>query len=113
MKRWVCFEMPVMVVVEVDDHEKHEEVTKVVLSTEEIDLARDDRGHFLVYDESMERVHSDTQENVHALTLATCQDTWPERHLWEEGADPRAWPGLYDGDEDLEEDDFEDLEDEG
>lgn len=44
---------------------------------------------------------------MHALTLATYQDTWPERHHWEEGADPRRWPGLYD-EEDLDED-FEDL----
>lgn len=49
-----------MALVDVDDYEEREEVTKVVLSTEEIDLARDDRGNFLVYDESMERVHSDT-----------------------------------------------------
>jgi hypothetical protein len=103
--------MPVMVQVEVDDHAEHEEVTKVVLCEEEIDLARDFRGHFLVYDEEMRPVPGDAQENVHAMVLAEGRAYWPERLEWEEGPDPLRWPILYEDDDGAVDDAADDPED--
>jgi hypothetical protein len=47
VKRWVRFVMPIMV--EVDS--EHDEVLRMVTLPEEIREDRDDRGHFLIYDE--------------------------------------------------------------
>jgi hypothetical protein len=60
-RRWVRYEMPVAACVEISDTEEHEQVTKVVAGTEadDLQLARDHDGRYLVYDEHMERVSRD------------------------------------------------------
>ena len=54
--RWVQYEAAVFVRVEVDEEGWDTEITKVVTAndTEELHLAPDDRGHFLVYDENFD-----------------------------------------------------------
>jgi hypothetical protein len=93
-----------------DDEVDDERITKIGLATEEITQARDVfTGHFLVYDENMERVPGDAQENVHAMAEPNDRHEWPPRRDWEEGEDPRRWTHFYDqGDDDLEDDEDED-----
>jgi hypothetical protein len=57
-RRWVRFEMPVMVCVEVDERFEDARVLTVVAGAEaeDIFLVRDAGHAALVYDESMERV---------------------------------------------------------
>lgn len=116
-RRWVRYEAPVMVCVDIDDDIEHAEITKVVIGIEpdDIHLARDYHGQFLVYDENMEPTHSDTDSDTsRALNTAEDRTSWPATdHLdWEEGPDPLRFPGLYDdGDtDDQDEDEDEDLE---
>lgn len=93
-KRWVRFVMPVMV--EVDCEE--DEVLRVVTLPAEIRMDRDDRGHFLVYDERFVRRHGDEQPQTHASWVAEPSwehdrfrsgppVNWPEPLAWEEGFD--------------------------
>jgi len=93
-KRWVRFVMPVMV--EVDCEE--DEVLRVVTLPAEIRMDRDDRGHFLVYDERFVRRHGDAQPQTRASWVAEPQweherfragppVNWPEPLAWEEGFD--------------------------
>jgi hypothetical protein len=58
--RWVQYEARVFVLVEVDESQDTE-VTKMVTANdvEELQLARDDRGGFRVYDEQFEPVEED------------------------------------------------------
>jgi hypothetical protein len=77
---------------------------------EDIGLARDDRGHFLVYNEAMQRVPADDQTEDAAVKLAEYRE-WPDRLDWDEGPDAVRYPGLYDPpDPSRETDDEDDLE---
>ncbi|MGH8917321.1 MAG: hypothetical protein ACRD0H_03125, partial [Actinomycetes bacterium] len=103
-RRWVRYEAPVMVCVDVDDNTDHAEITRVVLGIEpdDIHLARDHRGHVLVYDERMERLNPDTDrgDDTVAEAIRTAEDraAWPtpDDPDWEEGPDPLRYPSLYD-----------------
>ena len=118
MHRWVRYEAPIMVRVEIDDETDHVEVNKVVvcIDPEDIHLARDYRGQFLVYDEQMEPMHGDTDPLTHtAINVAEDRAGWPATDdlNWEEGPDPLRFPDLYDDpdpDQDDEEDDLEPLD---
>jgi hypothetical protein len=113
MRRWVRYEAPIMVCVDLDDNGHDGDVTAVVIGDdhEDINLARDHRGHFLVYDETMERVGTDEPAEGRALTIAEYRE-WPARLTWEEGPDALRYPGLYDpvAEEDDNELDLLDLE---
>ncbi|RZU46695.1 hypothetical protein EV385_6772 [Krasilnikovia cinnamomea] len=65
-RRWVRFELPVMVCVDIDDHIEHEQVTTVVLGVdhEAITPARDTDGNYLIYDADAHRVHDDDPETT-------------------------------------------------
>ena len=91
MRRWVRYEAPVMVCVEID--ETGGGVVNVVLGNEhdDIALARDHRGHFLVYDENMDRVETDEPTEGRALTIAEHRE-WPAQLDWEEGPTRCATP---------------------
>jgi hypothetical protein len=115
--RWVQFEVPLFVRVEIDEEYEDDRVAQVVLAIgdppcEGVELARDWRGHYLVYDgdpdAEMERVPADDALSRQAVSLAEHWGEWPAREDWEEGEDPRRMPGLYD--EEPEEDRDEDLE---
>ena len=95
MRRWVRYEAPIMVCVDLD--ETTGKVVTVVIGDdpEDISLARDDRGHFLVYDEAMQRVPTDDQTENAAVKLAEYRE-WPDRLHWDEGPDALRYPGLYD-----------------
>lgn len=93
-KRWVRFLMPIMVEVDCDD----DALLRVVTLPEEIRQDRDDRGHFLVYDERFVRRHGDEQPQTHASCVA--EPYWEHKRLrvgppvnwsealeWEEGFD--------------------------
>ncbi|MCY9787959.1 hypothetical protein KIK06_29185 [Nocardiopsis sp. EMB25] len=82
-KYWVRYVMPVMV--EMDDDT--DEVTRVVTLPEEIREDRDDRGHFLVYDEGFVRRNDDAQPYIHAQQVA--RPEWPGRLR---GGPPQNWP---------------------
>lgn len=115
MHRWVRYEAPIMVRVEVDDDTEHTEVDKVVvcIDPDDVHLARDHRGQFLVYDEQMEPVHGDTDLAAnHAIHIAEDRAGWPATDdlNWEEGPDPLRFPDLYDDPEPDEDDDEDDLE---
>ena len=104
-----------MVRVEVDDDTEHTEVDKVVvcIDPDDVHLARDHRGQFLVYDEQMEPVHGDTDLAAnHAIHIAEDRAGWPATDdlNWEEGPDPLRFPDLYDDPEPDEDDDEDDLE---
>jgi hypothetical protein len=51
-----------MVCVDVDEHAQDDKIVGVVLADEhdDIALARDDRGHLLVYDDAMNRLDTET-----------------------------------------------------
>jgi hypothetical protein len=111
MRRWVRYEAPIMVCVEIDETGYDGEVVNVVLGNEhdDIALARDHRGHFLVYDENMDRVETDEPTEGRALTIAEHRD-WPAQPTWEES--PDALRFLYepvDPDDAEDEDDLEEL----
>jgi hypothetical protein len=109
MRRWVRYEAPIMVCVDLDDN-GHGDVVAVVIGDdhEDITLARDHSGHFLLYDETMERVDTDEPAECRALTIAEHRE-WPARLTWEEGPDALRYPGLYDpvAEDDADEDDNE------
>jgi hypothetical protein len=101
--------------VDVDDDTEHAEVSKVVLAIEheDIHLARDDRGGFLIYDEQMERLNDDVdQAAARAITVAEDRTAWPpaDEHDWEEGPDPLRFPYLYDDEPGDEDDEYEPLD---
>ena len=79
MRRWVRYEAPIMVCVDLDETGATGKVVTVVIGdeAEDISLARDDRGHFLVYDEGMQRVPADRTEDT-AVKLAEHRE-WPDR----------------------------------
>lgn len=107
-RRWIRYQLPVMVCVEISDTEEREEVTKVVLGAEHADLqlATDLDGRNLVYDQDMECVSVDEYYSRQALPVAADLAGWPAREDWEEGPDALRDPWLYE-DGDLGEDDLE------
>jgi hypothetical protein len=92
-------------------------VTQVVLAIpdrpfEGVDLARDLRGQFLVYDGGPDAEMARATDSLarQAITVAGDRSAWPAREDWEEGPDPRQLPGLYDDAAGEPEDDEDDLE---
>lgn len=59
---------------------------------DDINLARDHQGHFLVYDETMERVQTNENAENRAITIAEYRE-WPDRLDWEQGPDALCYPG--------------------
>ncbi len=111
-RRWVRYQLPVMVCIDVSDTEEHERITRIVLGTDDEDRQpdRDPDGHVLVYDERMERISADEPYARQALQAAD-PSQWPARRDWEEGLDALRDRWLYeDGDP---EDDLEDDHDTG
>lgn len=112
MRRWVRYEAPVMVCVDIDEAGGDGDIINVVLGndTDDIHLSRDHRGGFLVYDNDMERIEDGDDEGT-AVSIAERRGEWPDRLQWEEGPDALRFPGLYDIDDDTADDDEdEDLE---
>jgi hypothetical protein len=76
VRRWIRYELPVMVCVDVDEATEHAQITKVVPG--DIGLARDHTGHLLVYNERMERVNDDLDSaSAVAIHTAEDRDAWP------------------------------------
>lgn len=93
-KRWVRYLMPIMVEVDCDD----DEITRVVALPNEMHNARDDLGHFMIFDEEFARRHSDNQPHVHALCVSEPRweyprfpfgslANWPDYRTWEQEFD--------------------------
>jgi len=97
-----------MVCVELDDT-GHGQVVNVVLGHEhdDITLARDHRGRFLIYDDVMQPLQTDGQAEDRAIKIAEYRE-WPDQFDWEEGPDALRYPGLYDV---IEPDDVENQDD--
>jgi hypothetical protein len=117
-RRWVRFEMPVMVCVEVDEQFEDARVLTVVAGVESEDmcLARDAGHAVLVYDESMERVSP--SDSVAAEAISVAEDRhWPEVGDWQFGPDTFRDPWLYVDDagteKDLADEGYEPVDDEG
>lgn len=112
--RWVQYEAAVFVRIEVDEDGWDTEITKVVTANdvEELHLARDDRGHFMVYNEKLEQVsESEVLDGIRgAVSIAEDRDRWPEKNYpaWDEGLDPRRDAFWYVDDEEADENDDED-----
>jgi len=112
MRRWVRYEAPIMVCVEIDEAGYDGGVVNVVLGNEhdDIALARDHRGHFLVYDDAMQRIETGDQTEGRAITIAEHRD-WPTQLDWEEGPDALRYPFFYEPVDPAEdEDDLEPLD---
>jgi hypothetical protein len=109
--QWLRYEAPIMVCVDLDDTGHGGTVVNVVLGDEhdDIHLARDHHGHFLVYDQGMQRIEADEETEDRAITIAEYRE-WPDRLAWEEGADALRYPGLYDIPEPDDEDKDDELE---
>jgi hypothetical protein len=97
-----------MVCVEFDDDSHNGNVVDVVLATDhdDIALARDYRGQFLVYDQTMKRIEDNDPRPV---TIADHRE-WPQPDDWEQGPDALRFPGLYDVDDVDPDDEADDLE---
>jgi hypothetical protein len=78
----------------------------VVVEPGDLNLARDHRGHFLVYDSEFKPVppsrQDETLDGLHtAVSVAEDLHRWPEENLvaacdgWETGPDPRHDPFYY------------------
>lgn len=106
--RWVRYDAPLLVRVEVDDERGAEQITRVVLATGEddpdesavdgIELARDERGAACVFDGDRDgrlprAVDAWAQK---AVRCAEHRHEWPPACDWDLGPDPRTMPGLYD-----------------
>jgi hypothetical protein len=105
--RWVRYEAPVMVCVDVDE-DGNDRVVNVVVGeeAEDIRLARDADRHPLVYDEHMDRLDPDDATAKRAAREAEDRQ-WPDADAWEAGPDALRFPGLYDPvelDEEVEDD---------
>jgi hypothetical protein len=124
--RWVLYDAPVFVRVEPDDDGWGTEITRVILVTDPGDMrpARDERGHFLVYDHDFELLHGARRDDLidglrTADSAASDIHRWPGQGSvistgdWETGPDPRRFPDYYLTDEQLAaiDDDYEDGED--
>lgn len=93
-KRWVRYHMPVMVEVECDD----DEITRVVALPNEMHPARDDIGHFMIFDEQFIRRHGDAQPQVHAFCVA--EPRW-EHPRFAFGS-PINWPDYLEWEQEFE-----------
>jgi hypothetical protein len=84
--RWVRYDVPLYVRVQPDEDGWGTEITKVLLclDPEDIHLARDARGHFLVYDADGERVSDQDEENFKLDGLRTAVSVAEDRHRWPE-----------------------------
>jgi hypothetical protein len=102
-----------MVCVDIDETTGEAEVRNVVLGCEpeDLSLARDHEGGFLVYDENMERVENEARESK-AVATTEFRGMWSSPDRWEMGADAARFPGLYDpvDDDEDEDDDLEPLD---
>lgn len=114
--RWIQYEAPVFVRIEVDEDGWDTEITKVVTANdaEELHLFRDDRGQFRVYDEKFEAVRNDeVLDGIRgAVSIAEDRHRWPDKAYpaWDDGLDPRRDPYFYADDEDPD-DDLDDEDD--
>jgi hypothetical protein len=90
MRRWVRYEAPIMVCVKFDEDSHNGKVVNVVLASdhEDIALARDYRGQFLVYDQTMNRIEDN---DPRPITIADHRE-WPQPDDWEQGPTPCAGP---------------------
>src|SRR5664280_2478427 len=72
IRRWVRDEAPIMVCIDLDETGHIGTVVNVVLGTDHdnVALARDYRGQFLVYDEAMQRIETDEETEGHAIKIA-------------------------------------------
>jgi hypothetical protein len=96
-RRWVRYETPVTVCVDVDEHTGDAAILRVVsVEPDDIHPAHDHTGGLLVYDQQMERLGPDTA--AEALIAAGDRSAWPapDSPDWEQGPDPLRFPGLYD-----------------
>jgi hypothetical protein len=122
--RWVQYEAPVFVRVEPDEDGRGTEITKVIVVVEpdDLNLARDHRGHFLVYDSQFKPIPPSRQYETldglrTAVSVAEDRHRWPAENMvaacdgWDTGPDPRHDPFYYAGDDEVEEDDEDDGED--
>jgi hypothetical protein len=101
-----------MVCIDLDETGHIGTVVNVVLGTDHDDvaLARDYRGQFLVSDEAMQRIETYEETEGHAIKIAEHRE-WPDRLEWEDGPDALRYPGLYNVNEpDDAEDDLEALD---
>jgi hypothetical protein len=83
VKRWVRYELPVMVCLWESDEER---VTHVVVCDDKLAPARDDHGPVLVYDgdsPGLEPVSCADQAGVHAFAVTNRLDLLPDRRTWE------------------------------
>ena len=113
--RWVQYDAPLFVRVEPDEDGWGTEITKVILvvNPQQVPLARDECGHFLVYDEDFNRVANlDTDVRLDgirgAVSVAEDKHRWPTEQLlsmndaWSLGPDPRDDPDYHLTDEEME-----------
>lgn len=105
MRRWVRYQAPVMVCVEMDD-EDGDRVISVVIGDEDDDLQliRDPTGNALVYDEDMQLLEPGDPTVDRALSEAEDRQ-WPAPADWECGPDALRYPGLYDPDDEPSDED--------
>ncbi|MFC9280887.1 hypothetical protein [Streptomyces collinus] len=95
-KRWVRYVVPVMVEVDCED----DKVTRVVSLPGEIREDRDDRGHFLVYDDKFVRRHDDESPQLEAVSAARPRWEYPQFPVGQ----PCNWPDMSEWDEDFDPD---------
>ncbi|GAA2710371.1 hypothetical protein ACFY2R_29405 [Micromonospora olivasterospora] len=95
--RWVQYEAAVFVRVEADENGWDTEITKVVTANDadELHLARDDRGHFRVYDENFEPVNDDLRLDGIRETHHPGQRTRRRPHQRPQMGGPRGAGPLY------------------
>lgn len=113
MRRWVRYQAPVMVCVELDD-EDGDRVVAVVLGDEDedLELMRGPDGAPLVYDENMHLLDPGPEADRASREAEDRQ--WPDHAGWESGPDALRYPGLYDPhpDDDADENPWPDPDDE-
>ena len=97
--RWVQYEAAVFVRIEVDQDGWDSEITRVVTANEveDLHLARDDRGHFMVYDEKFDEAdESEVLDGIRgAVSIAEDRHRWPERQFRRGMRDPILGPTRY------------------
>jgi hypothetical protein len=104
MRRWVRYQAPLMVCVELDD-EDGDRVVTVVLGEEDedLELMRGADGAPMVYDENMQLLEAGPDAD--RATREAEDRQWPEPVAWENGPDALRYPGLYDPDPEDDADD--------
>lgn len=105
--------MPLFVRVSADADGEDPEIDEVRVAVENIHLARDHRGHTLVYDAEFNQVVDDKSEVIfdgymRATTVTEERRDWPVEDLvsrndqWRLGPDPRHEPDAYLDDDELD-----------